>query len=51
MEDYNDMLNILKAVLKRLIKSERVFIVTRENKEDDQLSLIKLHPNHAMDLD
>lgn len=50
MEDYNDLVHILKAVLKRLIRSERVFIVVKDDKSDDQMSLIKMHPNHSMDL-
>ena len=48
MEDYNDMIHILRAVLKRLIKSERVFIVVREDSNDDMNSLIRMHPNHDM---
>lgn len=48
MDDYERLMKILKAVITRMIKLDRTFIVS-EDCEDIALRLLKLHPNYYMD--
>lgn len=48
MSDFNKLKLILNAVIKRLIRDERTFIIETPSENPDERT-IKIHPNHYME--
>ena len=48
MDDYTDLVKILRAVIRRMLGAERTIYVKEDN-EDPEERILNLHPNYFID--
>ena len=48
MDQFHDMNKVLRAVINKLIKDERTFIIVKDH-EDPNERILRIHPNHTLE--